>query len=174
MDVFEAIAKRYSYRGTFTAAPVPRDDLTKIVQAGIAAPSGMNEQVASFVIVDDPKIIEQIAAMLEKPACATAKAIVLCLMDPRPVYGTMSFPVEDCSASVENMLLAITALGYATVWIDGALRFNNLAQRIGDLVGVPHKLELRILLPIGVAEQPGVQREKKPFAQRAWFNRYGG
>jgi nitroreductase len=174
MDVFEAIAKRHSYRGAFTAAPVPREDLVKIVQAGIQAPSGKNEQVASFVIVEDPKRIGQIAALLDKPACATAKAIVLCLTDPRPVFEGMSFAAEDCSASVENMLLAVTALGYATVWIDGALRFNNLAQRIGDLVGVPHKLEVRILLPIGVASQPGTQREKLPFAQRAWFNRYGG
>ena len=37
MDVFEAIARRYSYRGAFTDQPVPRDDLRKIVQAGIQA-----------------------------------------------------------------------------------------------------------------------------------------
>ena len=33
MDFFEAVAKRYSYRGEFTDAPVPRGDLEKIVQA---------------------------------------------------------------------------------------------------------------------------------------------
>jgi hypothetical protein len=27
MDVFEAIEKRHSYRGGFSGAPVPRDDL---------------------------------------------------------------------------------------------------------------------------------------------------
>ena len=54
MEVFEAFARRYSYRGPFTDAPVPREDLRKIVQAGIQAPSGKNEQVVSFVIVDDP------------------------------------------------------------------------------------------------------------------------
>ena len=55
MDLFDAIAQRYTYRGSFTPAPVPRDDLVKIVQAGIQAPSGKNEQTTSFVIVDDPR-----------------------------------------------------------------------------------------------------------------------
>jgi len=58
MDIFEAIAKRYSYRGEFTLAPVPRSDLEKIVQAGIQAPSGCNEQVVSFVIIDEAQLLD--------------------------------------------------------------------------------------------------------------------
>ena len=34
-------------------------------------------------------------------------------------------------------------------------------------------LEVRIILPLGVPSEPGQQKEKKPFAERAWFNRYG-
>lgn len=54
MDLFEAVARRHSYRGPYTDQPVPREDLRKIVQAGIQAPSGRNEQTTSFVIIDDP------------------------------------------------------------------------------------------------------------------------
>ena len=45
--------------------------------------------------------------------------------------GCVSFATEDCAASVENMLLAVTALGYATVWLDGVLTadFQNLRLR---------------------------------------------
>ena len=174
MDLFEAIAKRYSYRGAFTDTPVPREDLVKIVQAGIQAPSANNEQVVSFVIVDDPKLLAQIAQILDRPSCNTARAMIACVADPRPIFGGVSFAAEDCAASVENMLLAITALGYATVWLDGVLRRGNNAQRIGKLLGVPPGLTLRVLLPLGVAAEPGTQKEKLPFDRRAWFNRYGG
>ena len=174
MDVFEAIARRYSYRGEFTNAPVPRDNLRRIVQAGIQAASAKNEQVASFVIVDDPSLLGQMADILDKPVCRSAKAMIVCVCDPRPVMGEISFVAEDCAASVENMLLAIAALGYATVWLDGVLRYENKAARIGQLLGVPAGRSVRIILPIGVAAAPGVQREKLPFEQRAWFNRYGG
>jgi nitroreductase len=174
MDLFEAIAKRHSYRGEFTTAPVPRADLEKIVQAGIQAPSGKNEQVVSFVIVDDPNLLKQIAQILDKPVCNTARAMIACVVDPRPVHEGVSFGVEDCSASVANMLLAITALGYATVWLDYALREHGNGVKIGALLGVPADKSVSILLPLGAPVQPGTQREKLPFRRRAWFNRYGG
>jgi nitroreductase len=172
--VFEAIGRRYSYRGPFTDAPVPREDLRKIVQAGIQAPSGKNEQVVSFVIVDDPDLLRRIGVVVDRPVCNTAKAMIACVADPRPVLEKMSFDREDCAAAVENVLLAITALGYASVWLDGVLRVNNVAARIGRLLGVPETKTVRVLLPVGVAAQPGVQKEKFPFDRRAWFNQYGG
>ena len=152
---------------------MPREDLIKIVLAGIHAPSGKNEQTTSFVIVDDPELLRRIAEIVDKPVCHSAKAMIACVIDPRPVLGNLSFAVEDCAAAVENMLLAITALGYATVWLDGVLRRDNLAERIGQLLGVPEGQAVRILLPLGVPAEPGEQREKLPFNQRAWFNRYG-
>lgn len=174
MDVFEAIEKRYSYRGPFKDVPVPREHLRKIVETGIRAPSGKNAQTTSFVIVDDPQLIQRIASLFEnKPVCTTAKAMIVCVTDPRPVMGNVSFHIEDCAAAVENMLLAITALGYATVWIDGALRYNRIAERIGEMLGVPAELQVRVLLPIGIPAEPGQQREKLPFEKRAWFNRWG-
>ena len=174
MELFEALAKRHSYRGPFTDAPVPREDLRKIVQAGIQAPSGKNEQVVSFVIVDDPELLRRVAAVVNRPVCNTAKAMIACVADPRPVFEGFSFDREDCAAAVENMLLAITALGYASVWLDGVLRVNQVAEKVGQLLGVPAGKTVRVLLPLGVPAQPSVQKEKQPFEKRAWFNRYGG
>lgn len=174
MDVFDAIANRRSYRGPFTDRPVPREDLRRIVQAGIQAPSGKNEQTTSFIIVDDKDLLRRIAEVVDRPVCGTAQAMIACVIDPRPVFGEISFAVEDCAAAVENMLLAITALGYATVWLDGALRTDNVADQLGRLLDVPAGRTVRILLPLGVAAESGSQKEKLPFEQRAWFNRYGG
>lgn len=173
MDLFDAIANRYSYRGQFTDAPVSRSDLKKIVQVGIQAPSACNQQIATFVMVDDPALLEQIAQIVDKPVCHSAKAMIACVADPRIVYANFSFAPEDCAAAVENMLLAVIALGYATVWLDGVLRAEDRAARIGRLLGVPSGQTIRILLPIGVPAEPGQQRERFPFDQRAWFNRYG-
>ena len=173
MDVFEAVQRRYSYRGEFTKTPIPRDDLKKIVQAGVQAPSAKNEQVASFVIVDDPRLLRQIAEIVQRPVCQTAQATIACVADPRPVLGDVSFAAEDCAAAVENILLAVTALGYATVWLDGVLRVEDKAARVGRLLGVPEGKSVRVLLPLGVAANPGTQQERLPFHQRAWFNRYG-
>lgn len=173
MDVFEAIGKRHSYRGEFTDAAVPREDLTRIVQAGVDAPSGCNAQTTSFVIVDDPDLLAKIAAILEKPVVHSAKALIACIVETRGVYKGMSFEKEDCAAAVENMLLAVTALGYATVWLDGMLRALDRAEKVGALLDVPAERRVQVVLPLGVPAEEKAPAGKKPFAERAFWNRYG-
>ena len=176
MSLFEAITSRASYRKSFTDAPVPREHLEKIVDAGIRAPSGYNGQSTSFVIVTDPKVRSKVAELGGgSPALTTAQAIIVVVMDPEATSDReFSFGVEDYAAATENMLLAITALGYASVWIDGVLRRNDIAGEIGRLLGVPADREVRVILPVGAPAEEPSQRAKKPFSERAWFERYGG
>lgn len=176
MDLFEAIASRHSYRGPYRDQPVPRADLQRIVQAGIQAPSGRNAQTTAFVVVDEPDLVREIAGLhASNVAVQQARAFIACVVDrqPEPVYEGCSFQVEDCAAAVENMLLVITALGYASVWVDGWLRIGGHAETIGRLLHIPAEKVVRVLLPIGVPAETWPQKEKKPFEQRAWFNRWG-
>jgi nitroreductase len=173
MDLFEAIQRRHSYRSDYTDQQVSRDDLVKIVKAGLLAPSGKNCQTTRFIIVDDPDIIGKIKEMHPgNKAFQQAKAYILCVIDkdPEATYEGFSFQVEDCAAAVENMLLAITAMGYASVWIDGWLMVENRAEKIASLLGVPEDKIVRIILPVGVAAEEKSQPEKMPFEQRACIN----
>lgn len=176
MDLFEVIAKRQSYRGGFKDEPVSKEDLQRIVEAGLKAPSGKNEQTTSFVIVDDKQILAKIRQMHKgNKAMQQCQALIACIIDKEPeaIYEGYSFQVEDCAAAVENMLLATTALGYATVWIDGWLRLQGHAAEIGKLLSVPEEKTVRVALPIGIANEDYKQPAKKPFEQRAWFNKHG-
>jgi nitroreductase len=172
MELFEVIQKRHSYRGAFTATAVKRDDLIKIVEAGIAAPSGCNAQTTSFVIVNDPAAVGQIRSLHPRSkAMQTAAAYIACITDrsPAAVYEGFSFQVEDCSAAVENMLLAITALGYACVWVDGWLRVNGNDKKISEILVVPDNKLVRIILPIGIPVEQHNQPARLPFDKRAFF-----
>lgn len=176
MELFETIARRHSYRGPLRDTPIPRGDLRKIVQAGLQAPSGKNAQTTRFVIVDDAHLVRRIAVMHDRVvAFQQARAFIACIIDVQPesIYEGHSFQVEDCAAAVENMLLTITALGYATVWIDGWLRVQGHAAAIGELLGLPPGKTVRVILPVGVPVESWPQKEKLPFEQRAWFNAYG-
>lgn len=175
MDLFDAIAKRHSYREPFADKRVPREDLRRIVEAGIRAPSGTNAQTTSFVIVDDSSLVSQIGGMPgASKAVKSASAFIACVTDrePEAVYEGYSFQVEDCAAAVENMLLAITAMGYASVWVDGWLRVQGRAEIIGRLLGVPGGKVIRIILPVGVPSVEVKRSDRKPFEQRAAFNRH--
>jgi nitroreductase len=172
MDLFESITKRHSYRGPFKPEPVSREDLERIVQAWIQAPSGCNAQSTTFVIADDPELLQKACGVLS--FARVPPAMIVCVTDPSPVYAGNSFEVQDCSAAVENMLLAITALGYATVWIEGQLYAERRAERLAELLGVPSGKSIQVVLPLGLPVEDWPQKEKAPFAERAWFNGYGG
>jgi nitroreductase len=174
VDLFEAIAKRHTYRGAFKPDLIPREHLGRIVDAGIRAPSGTNAQSTSFVIIDDPALLRQVAAIVPKTFVAEAPAVILCVADRGKTYHGHSFAAEDCAAAVENMLLAITALGYATVWLDGFLRLEGRARRLAELLKVPAPFEPRVLLPIGIPAEERPQRERLPFDERAAFNSWCG
>lgn len=172
MDLFTAIAKRHCYRGEYLYQPVPRAHLTQIVQAGIQAPSGCNAQTTSFIIVDDPAIVTRIREIVDRPFLAKVPAFIVCVIDQRPAYQGCSFAAEDCAAATENMFLAITALGYASVWLDGVLRIQKIKDNLASLLKVPEGREIRILLPVGKPATETLQKEKLPFEKRAWFNAY--
>ena len=177
MDLFEAVGKRHSYRGPFLDQPVPRDDLRKMVEAGLQAPSGKNLQTTTFVIVEDPELVRRINGMPNgNAAVRNARAFIACVIgrQPEAAGDGPSFLVEDCAAAVENILLAATALGYGCVWVDGWLRTDGRAAQIGQLLGVPPNRTVRIIIPIGRPSGTVERRPKKPFEERAWFNRHSG
>jgi nitroreductase len=176
MEFFTVIKKRQSYRGGYQDISISRNDLEKIVQAGLDAPSGKNMQTTEFVIVDEPVMVRQIGLLhLNNTAVQQASAFVACICDKEPdaVYEGFSFQVEDCAAAVENMLLSMTAMGYASVWVDGWLRVAGRAEKIGQWLGLPERKIIRVLLPVGIPTDTYKQPDKKPFSERVWFNRYG-
>ena len=56
------VAGRRSVR-TFTADPVAEEDVNRIVEAALAAPSSKNTRSSGFMIVGEPELIGRIARM---------------------------------------------------------------------------------------------------------------
>jgi nitroreductase len=149
MELFDAIYERRSVRN-FVPEPVPHDDLQKIVQAGIEAPSGCNAQLRQYIIVDQPDLLEPLRPF--SMALATCPAAVVLLVDPQATkFG--EFWVQDASAAIQNMLLAATALGYGACWVEGALRRHEEQAR--EVLGVPASLRIWAMIPVGrAADKP--------------------
>ena len=83
--------------------------------------------------------------------------------------------MQDYAAAIQNMLLAIVALGYQSCWYEGVITdVDRIGDQMARILGVPEEYELVCLLPVGVAADPVTGPQKKPFAERAWFNGFGG
>ena len=64
MEFFDVVKNRGSYRGEFLPEAVRDEDLERILDAGIRAPSGYNLQTTSFIAVKDARLRAEIAGIL--------------------------------------------------------------------------------------------------------------
>ncbi len=174
MNTLNTIAARHSYRGPYHPTPVPREHLNAILTAGCHAPSGCNKQTTSFIAVDDPELMHALFTVIKKGLGKTAPAMICVLTRKIIAYADRTFYIQDYSAAIENMLLAISDLGYASCWVEGHVTgTDRIGDQMAKILGVPEEYELIAYLPVGIpaGEIPCV--EKKPLEERAWFNGFG-
>ena len=175
----DAIFERKSYRGSYLSDPVPRTDLTTLLEAGLSAPSGCNKQTTALIAVDDPALLKEIFSIMDLADCKFAPAVI-CVLTKRIVayrdgFGReRCFCVQDYAAAIENILVEAVQLGYQSCWIEGHVTdADEQGKRIAALLGVPDYYELVCVLPVGKAAEPLQSVQKRPFEERAWFNRFG-
>jgi len=161
MDALEAIRRRRSVR-KYTGDPIPREHLEIIVDAGRLAASGSNNQPWDFVVVTDRAMIDQLK--IASQWMEQAGAIIAVVLDPESRWW-----LEDGSAAVENMLIAATALGYGSCWLEGYTLPRE--EEFKALLDVPGEKRLLTLVPIGVPVEWPTQ-DKKPLSQVIHWEKY--
>lgn len=174
MSIINTISKRRSYRGKYKSISVPREDLITIMKAGLDAPSGCNKQTTSLIAVDDKEVMKKLHSVIEPPVGETAPAMICVLTRRINAYRDKCYAVQDYSAAIENMLLAITELGYQSCWYEGHITDEDrIGYKMAQILGVPDEYELICFLPVGIAEGEPVPPKKLDFSDRAWFNSFG-
>ena len=171
--MIDTIKTRHSYRGKYKDTKIPRNDLVKIMEAGIAAPSGCNKQTTSFIAIDDETVLDKIKAVIDPPVAETAPAAICVLTQRINAYRDKCFAVQDYSAAIENMLLTIVELGYQSCWIEGHITDDDgINHKMEKILNVPDGYELVCFLPVGIADEEIIPPVKKSFEERAWFNSF--
>lgn len=173
MDTLQAIRERFSYRGAYKQEAVPREHLRAILEAGLAAPSGCNTQLTRLIAVDDPALLNAIGEMLREDFSSSPAGICV-ITQVKPGHGQCFYNIQDYAAAIENMLLAITDMGYASCWIEGQVANDEAVRdRIAQVLGVPEGYDVVAYLPVGIPTGAKRRVAKKPFEERAWFNGFG-
>ena len=170
----QTIATRHSYRGKFLDEKVPREDLMAIASCGIDAPSGCNKQTTDLIVVDDREVLDRIKTVIDPPVARTAPAMIVVLSRKINAYRDRCFAIQDYSAAIENMLLAIVELGYQSCWYEGHITDEDrICDKIAQILNVPEGYDVVCILPVGKAADDFHAPSKKPLAERVKFNSWG-
>lgn len=146
----DVIFSRYSVR-EYTGEEIKEEDLELIVRAGMAAPTAVNTQPWSFIIVTDREILKRLctelpyAKMLDKAAAA----VIVCGIPDKNAQFSKDFWMIDCSAASENILLAVHALGYGAVWTAVYPEEDRIGS-VRRICMIPHNVVPFNVIPVGV------------------------
>lgn len=147
MDAFAALLGRRSIR-RFAAGDVDEPTLTRLLEAGMAAPSAGNQQPWRFVVLRDPKIKAAVAALSPHAGMLGESPLGIVVCGDLAAEKHAGYWTQDCAAATENILLAAHALGLGAVWLGYYPREERWrgAQRV---LGLPERVVPLAVLAIG-------------------------
>lgn len=164
MNFWDVIKTRRSIRKFDSSRPVTDEQLNKILEAGIWAPSAGNTQCWRFFIVRNQKIKEELAVRAgHQPFINDAPVVIVVCADLNYIersYGSRgreTFALQDTATAIENMLLAITDLGLASCWI-GA--FDE--SRATAILKLEDGIRPLAMLPIGYSNEKPNPPKRRP------------
>jgi nitroreductase len=156
MEVLPEIVQRRSVR-SFTAQPVDKDQVERILEAGRLAPSAKNRQEWRFIVIQKKEVRQKLmeAAFTQDYVGQAPLIMVVCTtnIDYRMPNGQPSYPVDLAFASAHMVLQAVHE-GLGTCCIT---TFDE--QEVKDLLTVPFSMRVVLLILIG---HPDEQPEPTP------------
>jgi nitroreductase len=159
-DALSVIHNRKSVRH-FTGKSVSRDDLITIVKAGMAAPTAVNMQPWSFVIVTDRPSLDILAQALPyaKMLDKAGAAIIVCAIAEKAFQGKAEIAIIDSSCASENILLAVESLGLGAVWT-GVYPDKERMDAVRKEFNIPEGVIPLNVIPIGYPTNEDKPKDK--------------
>lgn len=150
----ETIYKRRSIR-RYIEKEIAKEDLLKLVKAGMQAPSAHNQKPYEFIIVTKRKTLDKLSETglychMLKYAPAAIVIISEANKEKTPYWQA------DCGAVAENILLEATDMKIGSCWI-GEYPNKEKTDKVKEILQIPKDYEVFATISLGYTEQ-----EKEP------------
>jgi len=174
-DFIELCKRRQSCRD-FEDKPVEHEKLVKCIEAARLAPSGCNSQPWSFVVVENPSLVPQVAKCTMQLGIneymATAKAFIVVLEEHavlmpkiRPLYDSQVFAKGDIGAAVVSVCYEAESQGLGSCIIGLYDR-----EKLCELLDIPIEKQFAGVIALGYPANAVTRaKSRKPLEEIARF-----
>jgi nitroreductase len=141
----------------FAAGDVSDHELDALLAAAMAAPSAVARDPWRFVVIRQRATLDALAdALPHGQMLRTAPAGIVVCGDLEAAHDRqLSYLLQDCSAAIENLLLAAQALGLGACWLGIHPREERIRQ-VKALFGLPAAVIPVAAIALG---RPGEEKE---------------
>jgi nitroreductase len=189
MPLGEAIFTQRSIR-RFRPDPIALSDVRLIVEAAVRAPNGGNQQVARFLVVNDPATIRKFGALYHEawwakrrdegfqrredlPARFHAAAGLADAMVEAPcivfALALGNGAANSVVPAVQNLMLAARAIGIGSV---PTTLHPSVMARFHAMFGIPDDVGFHFCVPLGYPQGNFGPNVRQPTSATTYLNRW--
>ncbi|KLU65542.1 NADPH-flavin oxidoreductase [Desulfosporosinus acididurans] len=172
--MLDLLYKRRSIR-KYTETKINPETVKILLQAALLSPSSRGFKPCQFLVVDDPKLLSQLASAKKGAGHLKGAALaVVILADPE----RSDVWVEDAAIAATILHLMAESLGLGSCWIQLRKRQHTDTEAAEDYVrgilAIPEKLKVPIIMALGYpAESKSPYTEKNINYENVYSNTYG-
>lgn len=159
-NIMLSLAERRCSVRSFTKQAVPEELLAYVLEVARLAPSAVNFQPWTFIVVRDSALLERLSAAYSREWFRSAPACIVVCGHHGESWHRRSDGKDHCDIDVaiatEHICLAAAEVGLGTCWV-----CNFDAEACRDLLGLPDESEPIVLLPIGYPADAEVPEKKR-------------
>ena len=138
--IIDGIFARRSVRA-YQRKPIDEDTVRTMLEAAMAAPSAVAKDPWRFVVVRDRVVLTEISKGLPNGGMLASAPLgfVICGDQDAAHDHQLSYLLQDCSAAIENLLLAAQSLELGAVWL-GVHPRQDRVNHIREVLGLPQSI----------------------------------
>jgi len=153
----QIIENRRSIRKFQADKPVTREQLNRLLEAAMSAPSACNSRQWEFIAITKRETLNEIAHIHPyAKMCETATAAIIVVAIPQDGMPGDYFP-QDCGAATQNILLEAVSMGLGTCWC-GVYPKEKLIASIRKLFNIPEPKIPFNVIAIGKPDESPAKR----------------
>jgi nitroreductase len=193
MPVGEAMFSQRAIR-RFRPDPIPLADVRLMLQAGIKAPSGGNQQWTRFLVVNDRETIREFGKLYREawwakrrdgegwtkpediPPTATVSRSAMRLADEIGEAPLVVFvlaeppgPANSVITCAQNLMLAARGLGIGSC---PTTLHPQVMERFRSMFGIPETVVFHLCIPMGYPRGRFGPTSRRPAAEVSFLNRW--
>ena len=175
----------------FKPDAIALDDIHLILEAAAKAPNGGNQQIARFLVVDDPAMIHEFGALYREAWWAkrhdegfddrdalprhyhSAAGLADAMQDAPCVvlaFALHDGPAHSVIPAVQNLMLAARALGIGSV---PTTLHPTVMDRFRAMFAIPDDVGFHFCIPLGYPRGNFGPTDRKPTSETTFLNRWG-
>lgn len=169
METFQAIINRRSIR-KYKTVKIEEEKINLILKAAMFAPSAMNLQPWHFIVINSESIILETIKSVPHAEMIKQSGNAILVCGDSSLEKNESWLIQNCSAAVQNILLAAFDLGLSSCWI-AVHGMSEVVKNLKEQFKLPSEIIPVALIALGYPDEE-VKADERFRLDRIHYNKW--